>query len=74
MGCRENLHVGDLGPFTPDNLTAGGNKTKLRNVDLHNSTLGQNTQLSVQGVLGVLLDGQDGQLDGDTELGAVDEL
>jgi len=68
----KDLHIGDLSPFTPDDLTAGRNKTKLGDVDLNNCTLGQNTELGVQRVLGVLLNGQNGQLDSDTEFGAVD--
>ena len=43
----ENLHVGNLSPFTPDNLTGSGDKTQLRDVDLDNGTLGQDTQLSI---------------------------
>jgi hypothetical protein len=61
--------VGHLGPFTPDNLTGSGNKTQLGNVDFDNGSLRQDTQLGIERVLGVLLDGQDGQLDGDSKLG-----
>lgn len=61
--------VGDLGPFTPDNLTRGGNKTQLGDIDLNDCSLGQDTQLSIERVLGVLLDGQNGELHGDSQLG-----
>lgn len=70
MCWRCNLHVGNLGPFTPDNLAARGDETKLGDVDFDDGTLGQDTQLSVQGVLGVLLDGENGELNSDTEFGA----
>lgn len=66
--------VGHLGPFTPDNLTGGGNKTQLGNVDFDNRSLGQNTQLSVERVLGVLLDGKDGQLNSDSKFGTKEML
>lgn len=68
--CCEDLHVGNLGPFTPDDLTTRGDETKFGDVDFDDGTLGQDTQLGVQGVLGVLLDGKDGELNGDTEFGA----
>lgn len=61
--------VGHLGPFTPDNLTGSGNKTQLGDVDLNDCSLGQDTQLGIERVLGVLLDGQDGELHGDSKLG-----
>ena len=64
--------VGNLGPTTPDDLSTRGDQTKFRDVDLDDSTLGQDTELSVHGVLGVLLDGDDGELDGDTEFGVGD--
>lgn len=51
-------------------LSGGGDEAQLGDVDFEHGTLGQDTQLSVERVLGVLLDGQDGELDGDTELGA----
>jgi hypothetical protein len=57
--------VRNLGPFTPDNLAVGGDHTQLGDVDFEDCSLGQDTELSVQGVLGVLLDGEDGQLHGD---------
>lgn len=62
--------VGNLGPFTPDNLAVGGDHTQLGDVDFEDRSLGQDTELSVQGVLGVLLDGEDGQLHGDGHFGA----
>ena len=64
--------VGNLGPTTPDDLSTSGDQTKFRNVDLDDCTLGQNTELSVHGVLGVLLDGDDGELNSDTEFGVGD--
>jgi hypothetical protein len=63
-------HVGNLGPFTPDNLTGGSDETQFGDVDFDDGTLGQDTQLGVKRVVGVLLDGEDGQLNGDTEFGA----
>lgn len=39
--------VGDLGPFTPDNLTAGRHHTQFRDVDFDDGSLGQDTELSV---------------------------
>lgn len=63
-------HVGNLCPFTPDNLAGGGDETQLGDVDLDNGTLRQNTQLGEEGVVGVLLDGEDGQLNSHTEFGA----
>lgn len=65
--------VGHLGPFTPDNLTGSGNKTQLGDVDLNDCSLGQDTQLGIERVLGVLLDGQDGELHGDSQLGTEEE-
>lgn len=62
--------VGDLGPFSPDDLSVGGDHTQLGDVDLDDCSLGQDTELSVQRVLGVLLDGQDGQLHGNSHFGA----
>ena len=64
--------VGDLGVTTPDNLSTSSDKTKFADVDLDNGTLGQNTQLSVKRVLGVLLDADDGQLNGNAKLGMCD--
>lgn len=64
--------VGNLGPTTPDDLATSGDKTKFRNVDLDDGTLGQDTELGVHGVLRVLLDGDDGELDSDTEFGVGD--
>jgi hypothetical protein len=61
--------VGHLGPFTPDNLTGSGNKTQLGDVDLNDCSLGQDTQLGIERVLGVLLDGQDRELHSDSQLG-----
>lgn len=65
--------VGNLGPFTPDNLTGSGNETQLGDVDLNDCSLGQDTQLGIKRVLGVLLDGQDGELHGDSQLGTEEE-
>lgn len=62
--------VSNLGPFTPDDLAVGGDHTQLGNVDLENCSLGQDTELCVQGVLRVLLDREDGQLHGDGHFGA----
>lgn len=61
--------VGNLGPFTPDNFTGSGNKTQLGHVDFDNGSLGQDTQLGIEGVLGVLLDGENGKLNSDSEFG-----
>lgn len=63
--------VGNLGPFSPDDLSVGGDHTQLGDVDLDDCSLGQDTELSVQRVLGVLLDGQNGQLHGNSHFGAV---
>lgn len=57
--------VGNLGPFTPDDLAIGGDHTQLGDVDFEDRSLGQDTELSIQGVLGVLLDGKNGQLHSD---------
>lgn len=64
--------VCDLGPTTPDDLSTSCDQTELGNVDFDDGTLGQNTKLGVHGVLRVLLDGNDGELDGDTEFGVGD--
>lgn len=63
--------VGNLGPFSPDDLSVGGDHTQLGDVDLDDCSLGQDTELGVQRVLGVLLDGQNGQLHGNSHFGAV---
>lgn len=57
---------------TPHDLSTSRHQTQLRDVDLDDGTLGQHTKLCVQRVLGVLLDGDDGQLDGNAELGVGD--
>ena len=62
--------VGNLGPFSPDDLSVGGDHTQLGDVDLDDCSLGQDTELGVQRVLGVLLDGQNGQLHGNSHFGA----
>lgn len=62
--------VGNLGPFTPDDFAVGGDHTQLGDVDFEDRSLGQDTELSVQRVLGVLFDGEDGQLHGDSHFRA----
>lgn len=63
--------VGNLGPFSPDDLAIGGDHTQLGDVDLDDCSLGQDSELCVQRVLRVLLDGQNGQLDGNGHFGAI---
>ena len=48
-----------LGIASPNDLASSRSQTQLAHVDLDNSTLGQNTELCVQGVLRVLLDADD---------------
>ena len=55
--------------LAPHDLSAGGDHTKLGYVDLHNCTLGENTELRVHGRLRVLLDADDGELEGGLEGG-----
>ena len=61
--------IRDLGPSTPHDLATRGDQSQLAHVDLEDCPLGQNAKLGVHGVLGVLLDGDDGQLNRDSKLG-----
>jgi hypothetical protein len=47
--------VGDLGKLSPDDLSAGGDETELRDVDLDDRTLGHDAQL-LRGGKGVSVD------------------
>lgn len=68
-----HLHIGDLRPFTPDDLAAGGDEPELGDIDLDNSTLSQDAELCVERILGVLLDREDGQLHSHSQFGAGEE-
>lgn len=59
--------VGDLSITTPGNLARCGNHTEIGNVNFDDGALGQNTELGIEGVAGVLLDAEDGELDRDVE-------
>lgn len=54
--------VCDLCIPAPNNFAGSGRQTQLRHIDFKDSTFAQNTELCVEGVLRVLLDGDDGQL------------
>lgn len=56
-----------MGITTPGNLARRGNHTEIGNVDLDDGTLGKNTELGIEGVAGILLDAENGELDGDVE-------
>lgn len=49
--------VRDLSVFTPGNLSSSRDNTEFRYVDLNDSSLSENTELSIERVLRVLLDG-----------------
>lgn len=61
--------VCDLCVTTPDDLASGSCQPQLRYVDFEDGTLAQNTKLCIEGVLRVLLDGNDRQLNRDGKLG-----
>jgi len=62
--------VGNLSVFTPSNLSSGCDDTEFRYVDFDDCTLRKDTELRVERVLRVFLDGKNGQLDGDGHFGA----
>jgi hypothetical protein len=53
----------------PDDLSARGDHTELGDVDLEDGTLCEDTKGGVERRLGVLLDAEDGELEGSLELG-----
>jgi len=55
--------VCDLGVFSENDLSTGGDHTELGDVDFDDGTLGQHTKLGVHRRLGVLLDTEDVQLE-----------
>lgn len=62
-----DLHIGNLSPFAPDDLAACGDKSQFGDIHLNNGTLSEDTKLSVKRVLGILLDGENGQLHSDAQ-------
>lgn len=52
--------VSDLSKAAPNNLSTSSDQTQLADIDLDNRTLRQDSQLRIHGVLGILLDGDDG--------------
>jgi hypothetical protein len=52
----------------PDDFSSCGYETEFRDVDFDNGSLGQDAELGVQRLLGVLLDRDDWQLNGNVEL------
>ena len=53
--------------LAPYDLSASGDHTEFGHVDLDDCTLGENTELRVHGRLRVLLDADDGELEGGLE-------
>jgi len=60
--------VSDLCILSPDNLTTGGDKAELRDVHLNHCSLGDDTELGEKGRAGVLLNPDNGQLEGGLQL------
>lgn len=54
--------IRNLRPSTPDHLPSYSDQAKLTHIYLYDRTLGKDPQLRIHGVLRVLLDGYDGQL------------
>ena len=51
-----NIDLRNLCPFTPDDLSSSCHHTQLTDIDFDDRSFGQNTELSIHGILRVLLD------------------
>lgn len=60
--------VGDLSVLSPNDLSSGRNHTELADIDFEDGALCENSKGCVEGRLRVLLDADDGKLEGRLEL------
>lgn len=64
--------IRNLRPSAPHHFPPRRHEPQFADVDFDDGPLGQHPQLRVQRVLGVFLDADDGELDGDGEFGVGD--